>query len=520
MVRNRYKKFKDYQQTQGLLLPPYLDDLIEEDHLVRVVNQVVDEVSDEIICTPFDREGGAAFHPRMMLKVIIFAYCQKIYSCRLIAKALRESIYFMWLSGYSMPSFNTINRFRSDYLKDVVEDLFTQVLDLLHEKGYINFETYFVDGTKLDANANKHTYVWKKNTVRYQEGVKERVKKLFEEIDLINQQEDRLYGDNDLAERGIGKTITSEEIKTAASKINQQLKSSQPKKAKQKLARIARHLSKEADDLAGYQQQEKLLGERNSYSKTDTDATFMQTKGKQVRPAYNVQVSTENQFIVHYSISQNAADSVGFGEHVDQIKQRGEKYLPKNYSSDSGYGNEENYQKLEELGINNYMKFNNFHYEQTNAFKNNPFLKEHFQYDPQQDYYLCPKGRKLFFREQKTMKTKTGYESQVKVYECEGCAGCEFKDKCTRSKGNRTLEIREKLESFKNQARDNLTSEKGIALRKQRNVDVEPVFGDWKYNQGYNRIRLRGKKRVFTDIGWLSLSHNIRKLQIRLKMAV
>jgi hypothetical protein len=293
-----------------------------------------------------------------------------------------------------------------------------------------------------------------------------------------------------------------------------------PKKAKQKLARIARHLDKEADELADYQQQEKLLGERNSYSKTDPDATFMQTKGKQIRPAYNVQVSTENQFIVHYSISQNAADSVGFGEHVDQINQRGEKYLPQNYSSDSGYGNEENYQKLEEHGINNYMKFNNFHYEQTNAFKNNPFLKEHFQYDPQLDYYLCPKGRKLFFREEKTMKTKTGYESQVKVYECEGCSGCEFKDKCTRSKGNRTLEIREKLESYKNQARDNLTSEKGIALRKQRNIDVEPVFGDWKYNQGYNRIRLRGKKKVFTDIGWLSLSHNIRKLQIRLKMAV
>jgi hypothetical protein len=166
------------------------------------------------------------------------------------------------------------------------------------------------------------------------------------------------------------------------------------------------------------------------------------------------------------------------------------------------------------------MKFNTFHHEQTNAFKNNPFLKEHFQYDPQHDYYICPKGQKLSFREQRILTTKTGYQSQVKIYECEGCLGCEFKDKCSRAKGNRTIEIRAKLESYKHQARKNLTSEKGIKLRKQRNVDVEPVFGDWKYNQAYIRLRLRGNDKVLTDIGWLSLGHNIRKLQIRLKKAV
>jgi transposase len=419
-----------------------------------------------------------------------------------------------------MPSFMTINRFRSEYLKDVLEDIFTQVLDLLHEKGYIHFETYFIDGTKLEANANKHTYVWKKNTVRYKEMVKERVKHLFEEIEQINQQEDRQYGDQDLAERGIGKTINPDEIKTAAKKINDQLRADQPKKSKQKLERIARHLEKEAKHLTGYEQQEKILGERSSFSKTDPDATYMQTKGKQIRPAYNVHISTENQFITHCSVSQNAGDSAGFTEHVDQIEARGEDYLPKNYSSDSGYGNEENYQKLEALDINNYMKFSNFHHEQTNTFKKNPFLKEHFLFDPQQDYYICPKGRKLSFREQRNVTTKTGYKSQVKIYECESCDGCEFKDKCCRSKGNRSIDIREKLESYKNQVRNNLNSEKGIKLRKQRSVDVEPVFGDWKYNQGYTRLRLRGSDKVLTDIGWLSLSHNIRKLHIRQRIAV
>ena len=519
MASKKYRKFKAYHQGQGMVLPPYLDELIESNHLVRVVSQVVDQVSDDIICQPFEIEGASPFHPRMMLKVIIYAYCQKIYSCRTIAKALRESVHFMWLSGFSRPSFSTINRFRSNYFKGVLEDVFSEVLDFLHEQGLIHFETYFVDGTKIEANANKFTYVWKKNTARHKDAVKERVRELFKEIEQINNEEDERYGDADLEERGIGKTISSEEIKVVAAGINEQLKSGRPQKTKQKLQRLTRHLEKESENLAKYEQQEDLLGERNSYSKTDPDATFIQMDGGQIKPAYNVQISTENQFVTNYTVSQNAADSVGFVEHVDKIKERGDKYLPKNYSGDSGFGNEENYEKLEKLGINNYLKFNNFHHEQTQAFQQNPFLKEHFQYNPEQDYYICPKGQKLLLTEHKTIKTKTGYKSEVKSYQCEDCNGCEFKEKCTRSPQNRTIEVREKLEKFKNQARSNLTSETGIALRKQRNIDVEPVFGDWKHNQGYRRVRLRGKKKVLIDIGWLSLSHNLRKLHIKAKKA-
>lgn len=519
MSQKKYRTFKAYHQGQGLILPPYLDELIEDQHLVRIVNEVVDQISDDVLCEPFEQEGTSPFHPRMMLKVIIYAYCQKMYSCRVIAKALRESIHFMWLSGYSRPSFSTINRFRSEYFKDVLEGVFTQVLDFLHERSYIHLETYFVDGSKFEANANKNTYVWKKNTQRYKEGVREKVRKLFEEIEQINQQEDLKYGDKDLEERGIDKRITPEEIKQAAATINRQLKDQQPKKAKQKLQRIARHLEKESERMEDYEQQESLLGERNSYSKTDPDATFMRMDGDQLKPAYNVIISTEDQFITNYTVSQNAADSVGFVEHVEKIEKRGDQYLPKKYVGDSGFGNEENYEKLDGLKIASYLKFNNFHYEQTRAFQENPFLKEHFLYHAQQDYYVCPQGQKLLMRELKTITTKTGYKSQVKIYQCEGCDGCPFKDKCTRSEKDRTIEVREKLDKYKNQARDNLTSEAGIKLRKQRNVDVEPVFGDWKYNQGYRRLRLRGEGKVIVEVGWLSVSHNIRKIHIKVNIA-
>jgi transposase len=511
------KTFKPYHQGQGLALPPYLDELIDDNHLVRIVNQVIDQISDDIICRHFVQEGSSPYHPRMMLKVIVYAYCQKIYSCRTIAKALRESVHFMWLSGFSRPSFNTINRFRSNYFEDILEDVFTEVLDFLHEQKLVNFDTYFVDGSKIEADANKFTYVWKKNTSRYKEAVKEKVKELFKKIEQINTQEDLAYGDKDLEERGIGKTITSEEIKEAVAGINQQLEDEQSKKTKQKLQSLSRNLKKESDNMAKYEQQENLLGERNSYSKTDPDATFIQMKNGEVKPAYNVQISSENQFVTNFTISQNASDSVSFVEHVEKIETRGEKYLPKNYSADSAYGNEENYEKLQNIGIGNYLKFNNFHHEQTKAFLQNPFLKEHFQYDPDQDYYICPKGKKLLLLENKIITTRTGYKSNAKIYQCEDCTGCELKDKCSQSKQNRKIEIREKLENFKAQARSNLTSDVGIVLRKQRNIDVEPVFGDWKHNQGYRRLRLRGKKKALIEIGWLSLSHNLRKLHIKVK---
>ena len=214
------KKFREIHQNQPTFLPPSVDEYIDKHHLVRIFDALINRIIPKTLENLFSGGGTPSFHPRMMLKVILYAYIQQKYSCRKIAKALREELPFMWLSGSSRPDFNTVNRFRSVYFRNILEDIFSELLLFLDSEGYINLKDYFVDGSKFEANAGKFTYVWKKNTVRYKAAVKQRVQKLFQEIEEINAEEDKKYGENDLPERGQQSEITVKEIQEAADNIN------------------------------------------------------------------------------------------------------------------------------------------------------------------------------------------------------------------------------------------------------------------------------------------------------------
>jgi len=184
------KKYRETHKHQYQLLPPSLDELIEKDHIVRVVDEFVTSLSPAICDRAFKGGGAPSYHPQMMLKIILAAYSSKIFSSRQIAKAVRQDVTFMWLSGMQRPSFNTINRFRSDYFRDILSDVFTELLNFFHDRNYISFSDYFVDGTKLEADAGKYSPVWKKNTKRYKAAVQSRVKKLLSEIDALNLLEE------------------------------------------------------------------------------------------------------------------------------------------------------------------------------------------------------------------------------------------------------------------------------------------------------------------------------------------
>ena len=160
--------FKPYTMDQPSLLPPSLEELIPEDHLVRVVNRVMDELDLEPILNEYKGGGTSSYHPRMMLKVLVYAYTQKVNSSRQIAKGLRENVNFMWISGNNRPDFRTINRFRSSVMKEGIEVVFGEVLQYLIEGGYVTLENYFLDGTKIEANANKYKWVWAKSTATLQ----------------------------------------------------------------------------------------------------------------------------------------------------------------------------------------------------------------------------------------------------------------------------------------------------------------------------------------------------------------
>ena len=508
--------FKQYQPSQALLLPPSLEELIPAHHLVRVVNTVIDRMDITAIINKYEGGGTSAYHPRMLLKVLLYGYCMKIYTGRRLAKALREDVNFMWLAAYNRPDFRTINLFRSGLLKDTIEDIFKSMLVFLMEQGYIKFENYFCDGSTFGANANRHKMVWKKNALRYKEAAEQKCKELFRQIAELNAAEDSSYGGRDLEEVGQAVQVGLEEqIASEVEKLDNIINGNDPKAVKRKAKTIKKKLQEHKTAIDKYERQQLVSGQRSGYSKTDEDATAMKMKNDEILPAYNVLIGTEDQFITNYSVHQKTNDAACFKEHIEQLESHTSQ-LPQNVIADSIFGTEENSELLEQKGIDNYMKFPLYHKEQTRKYKNNPFSKDNFLYDQQTDTYTCPNNKRLLFSHIRKDKSKNGFISQSRSYECEDCSGCPFADKCKKSvDNNRTILVNEKLERYKQRMRTNLRTEKGDKLKRKRGQEVESCFGDLKMNQGFRRFGLRGKQKVKTEAGILMICHNIRKIHLK-----
>jgi len=233
----------------------------------------------------------------------------------------------------------------------------------------------------------------------------------------------------------------------------------------------------------------------------------------QLKPGYNIQMGTENQFIVGYSIHQRAGDTACLIPHLDQVKdQLG--VLPKKIVADAGYGSEENYQYLENEHLENYVKFNTFHKEQKRSWRKQRFRVENMEYDEKKDEYICRDNQRLVFKRVTYKKSELGYLSKIREYECQNCSDCSMKSECTKANGNRSIRVNDSLNQFRDQARSNLLSDQGRKLSIQRNVDVESVFGRLKNNWGFRRFLLRGKEMVNIEWGILSIAHNIAKLAV------
>lgn len=502
--------FKPYDQQQAMLLPPSLDELIAAGHLVRVVNECIEQMDLSEVLNTYPGGGASAYHPKMLIKVLSYSYAQKIYSGRRIAKALQQDVTFMWIAGMQRPDFRTLNLFRSGTLKQTMESVFTSMLLFLLERGYVTMEEYFADGTDMRADANRHKAVWKKNSERFKQKAEEKIKTLLREIDRLNEAEDQQYGDRDLEEFGGNGTLSEAHIQQQVSKLNALIENTTGKQARQAQS-ISKQLQQQQQKLQRYRQQLDTAGERSGYSRTDPDATMMRTKTEELLPAYNVMLGTENQMIVNCSVHQNPNDGANFSNHLCQLKGF-TGTLPESITGDSIFGTEENYHLLEQENIDNYLKFPSFHYEQTRQHQSNIFHKDNFPYDATSDSYRCPQGKNLIYRNRVLNKNRNGFSSESKAYESESCAGCPLAQQCKKGAGNRTITINERLEHYKQQARDNLSSEKGIRLRKKRGCDVESVIGDIKGNQNFRRFHLRGIKKVEAEMGLISLAHNLRKI--------
>ena len=216
--------YKPYNQGGQWLLPPSLDELVPQNHFVRIVSKTVDELEIEEAFARNTKGGGASrYNPVMLLKVMIYCYMTGIYSSRQIAKQCRENVNVMWLTGFQKPDFRTINTFRSEKLKDSIEEIFVSTVRLLNRKGYVSLEKYFVDGTKIESAANKYTFVWRKAVEKNEKKLDEKLKVFLRDVEEITRKENQIYADKDFAETGDDTPVTSEEIKAVAGQINRKL---------------------------------------------------------------------------------------------------------------------------------------------------------------------------------------------------------------------------------------------------------------------------------------------------------
>ncbi|MEO1261916.1 MAG: IS1182 family transposase [Bacteroidota bacterium] len=501
-------KFKENDPHQLSLLPPSLEGLIPENHVVRVVQSVLDKVKLESIMAKYKGGGTSSYHPRMLLKVPTYGYLSNVYSSRKLEDAVSSNIHFMWLAGMQRPDHNTLNRFRSERLKGVFKEVFAQVVQLLMEEGLVSLEKVFTDGTKLEASANRYTFVWGKSVRRSRKRIGEQLEELWAYAEGVAAEEMRDNRPSAFEE------VDAEKVEQAIGRINEALKDKKvDKKVRQKLAHGKKNWPVK---LREYGEKERILDGRNSYSKTDPDATFMRMKedhmgNGQLKPGYNWQVSTSGQYILNYGIYHSPTDTLTFCDHIGEFEQLYGQ-LPTAVTADAGYGSQENYAFLEEREIEGYVKYPSFHREQKKNHRSNPFHPDNLFYSEAGDFLVCPVGQRMERCSRYKRQTKSGFEQAISVYRARNCEGCPVRGQCHKSKENREISLNHGLRRHKAIMRQRLLSDKGVEMRKQRPADVEATFGNIKHNKKFRRLSLRGKDKVLVEVGLIALAHNLAKM--------
>ena len=510
--------FRPYSPNQTVLFPERIDKDISPDDPVRLVSAVIDSLDISGIRKLYKACGRSPYHPKMLLKVVLYAYMNNIYSCRKIESSLKRDVHFIWLAGYEQPDFVTVNRFRNR-VKDEINKVFTQLVLLLNAKGLVTLDVEYIDGTKIESKANKYTFVWRKTVERNRARLMEKIKALLSQVDDAIAQ-DKAVTDEAVSFTPEVLTEICAELRDTLSKepapTDKEGKASVRQRQKQ-----VRELEEMADKLSEYDGRLEKLDGRNSYSKTDPDATFMRMKedamnNGQTKPGYNLQIGTENQFITDFGLFPNPGDTLTMMSFLGSFSSRYSR-MPGEVCADSGYGSEENYAFMEANGTEAYVKYNYFHKEQKRDFRNDIFRLENLFYNVEKDYFVCPMGQHMERVGTKHERTEGGYVSVSAVYRAQRCDGCPLRWGCHKSRqGEREMAANHLLLEYRRKARERLTSEKGLEHRSKRPIEPEAVFGQIKYNMQYKRFRHFGKDKVTMDFAFFAMAFNLKKMAAKM----
>lgn len=506
--------FRSYDPDQTLLFPQRIDRDIPKDDPVRILKSVIESLDLSGFKKLYHERGRSPYHPKMMLMVILYSYMNNVYSCRKIEKLLYRDIYYIWLSGYQKPDFATINRFRNR-VKNEIGHIFTLLVLILVEKGFVTLEVEYLDGTKIESKANKYTFVWRKSVERNREKLLEKIRVLLQQI---NEQmaQDKAADVDPLELTPQTLCEISKEFKEALGS-EPEAKTKEEKAAQRGKNKMFKELERHGEKLAEYNSRLEQMEGRNSISKTDPSATFMRMKedamcNGQTKPGYNLQISSENQFITDFALFPNPTDTLTFIPFLGSFPGRYGRF-PKRVVADSGYGSEENYRFMDEAGIEGFVKYNRFHLEHRPRYKPDTFHPDSLYYNEEGDYYICPMGQRMSRTGTVQTRTEGGYISQSACYRAIRCKGCPLRCLCYKAKANqRTIRVNHRLNSYKRKACELLTSEEGIKERGRRCIEPEAVFGQMKSNMAYRRFRHMGKDKVVMDFTFFAIAFNIKKL--------
>lgn len=502
-----HKNYTLDQKVYQLKLPFNLDCIIPENDSVRLLSQFVEEMDLEDLYATYSRLRENQATPRQMLKMVLYSYMNRNFSSRDMERSCRRDINFMYLlEGAPTPDHATFARFRSVHFAPCAKRIMAEASEFLYGIGEITRDSILIDGTKLEACANKYTFVWKKSVTKNQ------AKLLAKLADFVAECEE-LYGIRLIYQNQVKmKHVKKLRKKLYAIKQEEQIEFVHGSgKRKTDLQRSIEKLEECLDKLKEYTQKIHLCGERNSYSKTDHDATFMRMKedamgNGQLKAGYNLQHGVDSEYIVWLTVSSHPTDAptlIPFLKSMEtHLKFKYEKIV-----TDAGYESEENYVYLEVNGQLSFIKPSNYEISKTRKYQNDIGRIENMQYREEGDYYICRNGKKLTVYKEIKRKSATGYVSQKTIYSCEDCSGCPYKTSCIKGNHcNTTMEERVKnLETSKlfnrhrKEGLERILSKEGCELRMNRSIPAEGSFGKLKQDMGFRRFLCRGKQNVLAE---------------------
>ena len=506
-------------------LPLNLELSIPADDPVRLVSAFVEEMDLTELYATYDRIRKNQASPRQMLKIVIYAAMNRIYSSRDIEKSCRRDINFMYLlEGLPAPDHATVARFISIHLSACAKELMAKLDGILLGIGEISGENIFIDGTKIESAANKYTFVWKK-------AVTKNCAKLLENAAVLVAECEELYGVRIV----YGNEISLHTLKRLRKALYRIKKSESVEfvhgigKRKSSLQKNAELLDEYLKRLKDYTDKLHKCGERNSFSKTDVDATFMRMKedamlNGELKPAYNLQHGVDSEYVTWVDVFHNPTDTktlIPFLKDMD----RHLNFRYQNIVADAGYESEENYIFIENNGQTAFIKPANYEISKTRKYRTDIGRRENMDYDEKGNFYTCRDGRRLVEKYIKHEKTETGYKRAVTVYACESCDGCPYKTECIKgnncktpmSERNKVLSVSRVMEQKRKEDLERITSDFGTRLRMNRSIQAEGSFANVKEDMGFRRYLYRGKSNVLAESILIAIAFDMNRLHNRIQ---